>query len=104
MVARRVELRYDPEDLSVIDVFFEGRPVWPSPSSSDATRTAASRRPHDQSQRRPGSTTSSWWRVAHDEATGTGSKVDFTQLASFEEHDDGAADNDEAADNDGAPQ
>jgi hypothetical protein len=27
LVARRVELRYDPEDLSVIDVFFEGSPA-----------------------------------------------------------------------------
>ena len=27
LVARRVELRYDPEDLSAIDVFFEGRPA-----------------------------------------------------------------------------
>jgi len=27
LVARRVELRYDPEDLSSIDVFFEGRPA-----------------------------------------------------------------------------
>jgi transposase InsO family protein len=27
LVGRRVELRFDPEDLSVIDVFFEGRPA-----------------------------------------------------------------------------
>ena len=27
LVARRVELRYDPEDLTAIDVFFEGSPA-----------------------------------------------------------------------------
>ena len=75
LVARRVELRYDPEDLSHIDVFYEGRrPVWPSPSSSGATPTAASPRPRDQSQKRPGSTTSSWWRRPTTRRPGRGAR------------------------------
>ena len=105
LVARRVELRYDPEDLSHIDVFFEGRPA------GRAVPFVIGRHTHrsvpQATRPEPEATGIDYLELvagAHDEATGTGSKVDFTQLASFEEHDDGAADNDAAADNDGAPQ
>ena len=46
LVGRRVELRYDPEDLTVIEVFLDGKPAGPPPRSSPAgTCTAPSRRP-----------------------------------------------------------
>jgi transposase InsO family protein len=98
LVARRVELRYDPEDLSVIDVFFEGRPA------GRAVPFVIGRHTHrsvpQATRPEPEATGIDYLELvaeAHDEATGTGSKVDFSQLASFEGQDDGAADNDGAA-------
>ncbi len=85
LVGRRVELRYDPEDLTRIDVYFEGKPAGlavpfvirrhvhpavpqakrpePEPSGVDYLGLVAS---------------------AHEEAAGTGTKIDFSQLQMFE--------------------
>ena len=97
LVARRVELRYDPEDLSHIDVFYEGRPAGVAVPFVIGRHT---HRSVPQATRpEPEATGIDYLELvagAHDEATGTGSKVDFTQLAAFEgpdaaAHDDGAA-------------
>jgi hypothetical protein len=46
LAGRRVELRYDPEDLSRLDVFLDGKPAAPRYRSSPAaTCTGPSRRP-----------------------------------------------------------
>lgn len=84
LVARRVELRYDPEDLDRIDVFFEGKPA------GVAIPFVIGRHVHrlvPQAARPvPEATGIDYLHmvaVAHDEATGTGAKVDFSQLAMF---------------------
>jgi len=83
LVARRVELRYDPEDLSAIDVFFEGRPA------GVATPFVIGRHTHRAvpQAKRPEPTPTGvdylgMVAAAHEEQAGTGS-IDFSQLAMF---------------------
>ncbi len=82
LVGRRVELRYDPEDLTVIDVFLDGKPA--------GTATAFITRRHvhravPQAAPEPAPATGIDYlglvAAAHDETAGTGAKIDFTQLA-----------------------
>jgi len=84
LVARRVELRYDPEDLSAIDVYFEGSPA------GVATPFVIGRHTHravPQSKRPEPTPTGVDYlgmvAAAHEEQAGTGS-IDFSQLAMFE--------------------
>jgi putative transposase len=84
LVARRVELRYDPEDLSVIDVFFEGRPA------GVATPFVIGRHTHRAvpGATRPEPTPTgidylAMVAAAHEEQAGTAS-IDFSQLAMFD--------------------
>jgi transposase InsO family protein len=84
LVARRIELRYDPEDLGRIDVFFEGRPA------GVATPFVIGRHTHravPQAARPvPAATGVDYLGLvaaAHDEEAGTGTKVDFSQMAFF---------------------
>ncbi|HMK63662.1 MAG TPA: DDE-type integrase/transposase/recombinase [Acidimicrobiales bacterium] len=86
LVGRRVELRYDPEDLSVIEVFFEGR------SAGVATPFVIGRHSHPKVPQatRPEAPASgidylALVAAAQDEETGTGRGVDFSQLATFDE-------------------
>ena len=62
LIGRRVELRFDPEDLTRLDVFWEGHPAArPFRSSSVATCIARCRKlchPHHHPQ--PASITSAW--------------------------------------------
>ena len=83
LVGRRVELRYDPEDLSRIDVFLDGtRPGWPRRSSS--APHPPGRPPGRPAQQAPtGIDYLGLVAAAHDEAAGTGAKIDFSQLAMF---------------------
>ena len=61
LTGRRVELRYDPENLAVIEVFLDGRPPGPQCRSSSAiTSTRLSPRLRRRRRTRPGSTTSAW--------------------------------------------
>jgi len=83
LVGRRVELRYDPEDLTTIDVFCEGRPA------GVATPFVIGRHTHravPQAPRpEPESTGVDYLGMvaaAHEEQAGTGS-IDFSQLAMF---------------------
>ncbi|MDQ6782841.1 MAG: Mu transposase C-terminal domain-containing protein [Actinomycetota bacterium] len=81
LVARRVELRYDPEDLTRIDVFFEGRPA------GVATPFTIGRHTHRAVPQaaRPDLTPTGvdylgLVAAAHDQEAGTGAKVDFSQM------------------------
>jgi len=85
LVARRVELRYDPEDLSRLDVFYEGK------AAGVATPFVIGRHTHravpQAARPTPASTGVDYLGLvaaAHEEAAGTAMKVDFTQLAIFE--------------------
>ena len=85
LVGRRVELRYDPEDLTRIDIFYEGR------SAGVATPFVIGRHTHravpQAARPAPAPTGVDYLGLvaaAHEEAASTGTKVDFTQLAIFE--------------------
>jgi putative transposase len=84
LVGRRVELRYDPEDLARIDVFYEGKPA------GVATPFVIGRHTHravpQAARPEPTPTGIDYLNLvaaAHEEAAGTGMKVDFSQLAMF---------------------
>ncbi|MGH9059661.1 MAG: Mu transposase domain-containing protein, partial [Acidimicrobiales bacterium] len=91
LIGRRVELRYDPEDLTRLDVFYEGRPV------GVATPFVIGRHTHravPQAARAEPTPTGvdylSLVAAAYEEAAGTGAKVDFSRLGLFELPDDEA--------------
>ena len=91
LVARRVELRYDPEDLSVIEVFFEGT------AAGTATPFVINRHTHKavpQAARPSAPATGVDYlglvAAAHEEQAGTAS-IDFSQLAMFEGDDESEA-------------
>ncbi|HLG66694.1 MAG TPA: DDE-type integrase/transposase/recombinase [Acidimicrobiales bacterium] len=84
LVGRRVELRYDPEDLTQIAVYFEGRPA------GTATPFVVGRHVHravPQAQRPVAPPTGidflQMVAAAHDEEAGTAGLVDFSQLEIF---------------------
>lgn len=84
LVGRRVELRYDPEDLSRIDVYYEGRPA------GVATPFRIGRHTHravPQAKREEPTPTGIDYlglvQTAHDEESGTGEKVLFSQPGLF---------------------
>ena len=61
LMGRRVELRYDPEDLAVIEVFLDGKPAGaavPFVIGRHVHRAVAPAAPPGRT--RPGSTTSAW--------------------------------------------
>lgn len=81
LVGRRVELRYDPEDLTRLDVYLEGRPA------GIAVPFKISRHVHKavpQAQRAQPEPTGIDYlglvAAAHDNEAGTGNKIDFTNL------------------------
>jgi putative transposase len=85
LVGRRVELRYDPEDLTCIDVFYEGRPA------GVATPFVIGRHTHKRVPQAPapepeatGIDYLAMVAAAHEESAGTGTPIDFAQLAMFE--------------------
>ena len=89
LVGRRVELRYVPEDLSSIAVYFEGRPA------GMATPFVIGRHVHravPQAERPvPEPTGVDFLQMvaqAHEEEAGTGKKVDFSQLEMFAAHEE----------------
>ena len=80
LAGRRVELRYDPEDLTQIDVFLDGKPAGAAVPFSTrrhvrAVPQAARPDPHPTGVDYLGLVA-----AAHDEEAGTGAKIDFTQL------------------------
>ena len=81
LTGRRVELRYDPEDLTRIEVFLDGKPA------GAATPFITRRHVHravPQAARPEAAPTGIDYlglvAAAHEEAAGTGAKVDFTAL------------------------
>ena len=84
LVGRRVELRYEPEDLTRIEVYFEGRPA------GVATPFVTARHVHravPQAQlpapEQSGVDYLGLVQAAHEEEAGTGQKIDFAQLVMF---------------------
>jgi putative transposase len=89
LVGRRVELRYDPEDLTMIDIFYEGK------QAGVATPFVIGRHTHRAVPQAPrpepaptGIDYLNMVAAAHEEAAGTGAKVDFAQMAMFEHTND----------------
>jgi putative transposase len=81
LTGRRVELRYDPEDLTTIDVFLDGRPA--GTATPFITRRHVHRAVPQATRPEPAPTGIDYLGLvaaAHDEAAGTGTKIDFTQL------------------------
>jgi putative transposase len=82
LTGRRVELRYDPEDLTAIDVFLDGRPA--GTATPFITRRHVHRAVPQAARPDPDPTGIDYLGLvaaAHDDAAGTGAKIDFTQLA-----------------------
>ena len=84
LVGRRIELRYDPVDLTRIDVYMEGK------AAGVATPFVIGRHTHravPQAQPPVPEATGIDYlgmvAAAHDEQAGTGAKIDFAQLAMF---------------------
>ena len=90
LTGRRVELRYDPEDLTRIEVFPDGKPA------GAATPFAIRRHVHRAVPRaaRPeaaptGIDYPGLVAAAHEEEAGTGAKIDFTRLGKLPGSDPG---------------
>jgi putative transposase len=83
LVSRRIELRYHPEDLTTIDVFFDGR------AAGLAVPFRIGRHSHKavpQAERPAPEPTGidflEMVQQAHEESAGTGAKLDYARLAS----------------------
>ena len=81
LTGRRAELRYDPENLAVIDVFLDGRPAGaavPFVIGRHVHRAVAP--PPPPAAEATGIDYLGMVAAAHDEQAGTGAAIDFTQL------------------------
>ena len=81
LTGRRVELRYDPEDLTRIDVFLDGKPA--GKAVPFITRRHVHRAVPQAARPQPAPTGIDYLGLvaaAHDDEAGTGAKIDFTQL------------------------
>ncbi len=81
LVGRRVELRYDPEDLSAVDVFLDGKPA--GTATPFITRRHVHRAVPQAAPPPPAPTGIDYLGLvaaAHEEEAGTGAKIDFTAL------------------------
>jgi putative transposase len=93
LVAHRVELRYDPEDLTRIDVFLDGAPA--GVARPFITRTHVHRSVPQAIPPQPAATGVDYLglvQAAHEQATGVG-HIDYARLANLTaDHDDSAHD------------
>ena len=81
LIGRRVELRYDPEDLTRIEVYLDGKPA--GAAVPFVTRRHVHRAVPQAARPDPDPTGVDYLGLvaaAHDEEAGTGAKIDFTQL------------------------
>ena len=81
LTGRRVELRYDPEDLTAIDVFLDGRPA--GTATPFITRRHVHRAVPQAARPEPDPTGIDYLGLvaaARDDEAGTGTKIDFAQL------------------------
>jgi putative transposase len=84
LVGRRVELRYDPEDLTRIEVYFDARPA--GVATPFVTRRHVHPAVPQAARPEPDATGIDYLGLvaaAHDDAAGTGAKIDFSQLGLF---------------------
>jgi putative transposase len=84
LTGRRVELRYDPEDLTRIDVLLDGKPA--GAATPFVTRRHVHRAVPQAARPDPVPTGIDYLGLvaaAHDEAAGTGAKIDFARLAAL---------------------
>ena len=82
LTGRRVELRYDPEDLTRIDVFLDGKPA--GAAVPFVTRRHVHRAVPQAARPDPDPTGVDYLGLvaaAHDDEAGTGAKIDYTRLA-----------------------
>jgi putative transposase len=82
LTGRRVELRYDPEDLTAIDVYLDGRPA--GQAVPFVTRRHVHRAVPQAARPEPTATGIDYLGLvaaAHDDEAGTGAKIDFARLA-----------------------
>jgi putative transposase len=82
LTGRRVELRFDPEDLTTIDVFYEGQPAGVAIAFVIGRHTH--KRVPQAATLEPEATGIDYLAIVaanHEEAAGTGEPLDFTQLA-----------------------
>ena len=87
LTGRRVELRYDPEDLTRIDVWLDGRPA--GQAVPFVTRRHVHRAVPQAIRPEPAATGIDYLGLvaaAHDDEAGTGAKIDFTALARLGGH------------------
>jgi putative transposase len=87
LTGRRVELRYDPEDLSRIDVWLDGRPA--GAAVPFVTRRHARRAVPQAARPKPAATGIDYLGLvaaAHEEEAGTGAKIDYASLARLAGH------------------
>jgi len=92
LVGRRVELRYDPEDLSLIEVYFEGKRA--GAATPFVTRRHVHRAVPQAARQVPVPTGIDYLGMvaaAHEESAGTGQKIDFSQLSMFDDSDEEAS-------------
>jgi putative transposase len=90
LTGRRVELRYDPEDLTRIDVFLDGKPA--GAATPFIIRRHVHRAVPQATRAEPAPTGIDYLGLvaaAHDEEAGTGAKIDFTQLGKLPGSDPG---------------
>ena len=81
LAGRRVELRYDPEDLTRIEVYLDGKPA--GAAIPFVTRRHVHRAVPQAARPDPDPTGIDYLGLvaaAHDDEAGTGAKIDFTQL------------------------
>jgi putative transposase len=84
LTGRRVELRYDPEDLTRIDVYLDGRPA--GAAVPFVTRRHVHRAVPQAARPAPAPTGIDYLAMvaaAHDDEAGTGAKIDFTRLGAL---------------------
>jgi putative transposase len=84
LTGRRVELRYDPEDLTRIDVWLDGKPA--GAAVPFVTRRHVHRAVSQAARPEPAATGIDYLGLvaaAHDDEAGTGAKIDFTRLAAL---------------------
>ena len=92
LTGRRVELRYDPEDLSRIEVFLEGRPAGAAVPFVIRRHVHKAVQPAPPPRQDPtGIDYLGMVAAAHDEEAGTGTKIDFTRLQMQPPGEDGDA-------------
>jgi putative transposase len=81
LTGRRVELRYDPEDLTRIEVFLDGKPA--GAATPFVTRRHVHRAVPQAARPQAAPTGIDYLGLvaaAHEDAAGTGAKIDFTAL------------------------